>query len=98
MLTFGADPSQVGHFHQHAGKHVRLVWASAAGVHLQCLQQGLLQFVHLLWLLQVHSIWNNKDKFYTLKIGSNKKIAVDTLQCNSKNKGVYWSRSCSPLV
>lgn len=59
QLTFGADPSEVCDFHQHARKHVRLVWAPAAGVHLQSLQQGLLQLVYLLRLFQVHTVWNN---------------------------------------
>lgn len=34
-FTFGADSSQVCDFHQHAGEHVRLVWASATGVYFQ---------------------------------------------------------------
>lgn len=37
LLTFGADSTEVRDFHQHAWKHVRLVWASAAGVDLQSL-------------------------------------------------------------
>lgn len=47
QLTFGTDSSQVCDFHQHAWKHMRFVGASAAGVDLQSLQQGLLQLVHL---------------------------------------------------
>lgn len=50
QLTFGTDSSQVCDFHQHAWKHMRFVGASAAGVDLQSLQQGLLQLVHLLRL------------------------------------------------
>ena len=56
LLTFGADPPEVGDLHQHAGEHVRLVGAPAAGVDLQGLQQRLLKLVHLLGFLQIHAV------------------------------------------
>ena len=56
ILTLGADASEVSDLHQHAGEHVWFVGASATGVDLQGLQQGLLQLVHLLGLLQVHTV------------------------------------------
>lgn len=38
IRTLSADAPEVGDLHQHAGKHVRFVGATAAGVDLQSLK------------------------------------------------------------
>lgn len=69
MLTFGADAPQVSDLHQHAREHVRLVGSTSASVDLQRFQQRLLQFFHFLWLLQVHSIWEQETMMVDLGAG-----------------------------
>lgn len=55
-LTFGADAAEICDLHQHFGEHVGFVGPPLPHVDLQCLQQRLLQFVHLVRLLQVLAV------------------------------------------
>lgn len=55
-LTFSADSSEVSDLHQHAREHVRFVGATAASVDLQSFKKRLLQLIHFLRLLQIHTI------------------------------------------
>lgn len=62
LLTFSADASQIRDLHKHLGEHVRFVRPPPPHVNLQRLQEGLLQDVHLLRLLQVLTIYNQNTQ------------------------------------